>query len=238
MQRIDFIGDQLEEVSGELRELLEGFEETKYLLTLPGLSWVTAAALLAEIGSFSRFRHGRQLVKLAGLQPSRSESGETSGRTPIAKRGRAQLRAVVYMATLSALRNNPRIKAHYERLRQRSDKPLSKMHAFGACMNKLLLYIFAVVKNRQAFEVDHLWEAQRAAQSPEAPAPRRGGGHAPRCPEHFESKPARRQSAWHPPLLGNNVRMMLDGSAHKRATVRNSTSIGQSNGLGALTSQS
>jgi transposase len=177
VERIDFVGDQLDQVATELHVLLDKFEEAKYLATLPGIGWVTVAALIAEIGPFDRYRHGRQLVKLAGLQPSRRESGQVAGRTPITKRGRAQLRAVVYMATLSSLQHNPRIKAHYERLCQRTTRPLPKMHAFGACMSKLLMYAFA--------------------------GHRRRGGYALRCREHFTLKTARSTSAWHPPLLGN-----------------------------------
>ena len=128
-----------------------------YLATLPGIGWITIAGLIAEIGPFHRFRHGRQLVKLAGLQPSRRESGQTVGRTPITKRGRAQLRAVVYMATLSSLRHKRRLKAHYDRLTQRTSRPLPPMQAIGACITKLLHYAFAVVKHRAAFDIDHLW---------------------------------------------------------------------------------
>ena len=92
-----------------------------------------------------------------GLQPSRRESGQHAGRTPISKRGRAQLRAVVYMATLSSIRHNRRLRAHYERLTQRVTRPLPPMQAIGACMTKLLHYAFAVVKNRTAFDADHVW---------------------------------------------------------------------------------
>ena len=155
--RLDFIGDQLDAVADELQGLLETVPEATHLRTLPGLGWVSVAALIAEIGPFGRYRHGRQLVKLAGLQPSRRESGERAGRTPITKRGRAQLRAVVYRATLSSLQHTPRIKAHYERLTQRATRPLPSMQAFGACMTKLLHYAFAVVKHQVPFDVDHLW---------------------------------------------------------------------------------
>jgi transposase len=160
VHRMDFVSDQLEQVAIELRAQLETFNEAKYLSTLPGIGWTTVAALIAEIGPFDRYRHGRQPVKLAGLQPSRRESGESAGRTPITKRGRAQLRAIVYMATLSSIQHNPRIKAHYERLQQRPVRPWSKMHAFGACMTKLLHYAFAVVKNREAFDIDHIWKEE------------------------------------------------------------------------------
>ena len=157
VERMDFIGDQLDHVAAELQPCLEAVPEATYLATLPGIGWVTIAGLIAEIGPFDRYQHGRQLVKLAGLQPSRRESGQRAGRTPMTKRGRAQLRAVVYMATLSSLRHNRRLKAHYERLTQRVTRPLPPMQAIGACMTKLLHYAYAVVKNRAAFDADHVW---------------------------------------------------------------------------------
>ena len=163
VERIDFVGDQLAQVAGELQTFLEAFDEATYLATLPGIGWITIAGLIAEIGPFDRYQHGRQLVKLAGLQPSRRESGQHAGRTPITKRGRAQLRAVVYMATLSSLRHNQRLKAHYERLTQRVTRPLPPMQAIGACMTKLLHYAFAVVKNRTVFDADHVWRDESIA---------------------------------------------------------------------------
>ena len=163
VERIDFVGDQLAQVADELQTFLEAFDEATYLATLPGIGWITIAGLIAEIGPFDRYQHGRQLVKLAGLQPSRRESGQHAGRTPITKRGRAQLRAVVYMATLSSLRHNPRLKAHYERLTQRVTRPLPPMQAIGACMTKLLHDAFAVVKNRTAFDADHVWRDESIA---------------------------------------------------------------------------
>ena len=163
VERIDCIGDQLDHVAAELQTFLEAFDEATYLATLPGIGWITIAGLIAEIGPFDRYQHGRQLVKLAGLQPSRRESGQHTGRTPITKRGRAQLRAVVYMATLSSLRHNPRLKAHYERLTQRVTRPLPPMQAIGACMTKLLHDAFAVVKNRTAFDADHVWRDESIA---------------------------------------------------------------------------
>ena len=155
--RMDFIGDQLDHVAAELQPCLEAVPEATYLATLPGIGWVTSAGLIAEIGPFDRYQHGRQLVTLAGLQPSRRESGQRAGRTPMTKRGRAQLRAVVYMATLSSLRHHRRLKAHYERLTQRVTRPLPPMQAIGACMTKLLHDAYAVVKNRAAFDADHVW---------------------------------------------------------------------------------
>jgi hypothetical protein len=73
-------------------------------------------------------------------------------------RGRAGLRQVTYMATISCLAQNARLRAHYDRLVSRPERPLAKMTALGACMNKLLLWAFAVMKQRRAFELDHEWK--------------------------------------------------------------------------------
>ncbi len=88
-----------------------------------------------------------------------------NARQRMTHRGRSGLRQVVFMATISCLQHNPRIRAHYDRLTERSDRPLPKMVAVGACMNKLLLYAFAVMKRRQAFDVNHLWETHRSREA-------------------------------------------------------------------------
>ena len=157
--RVDLLTAQLAVVGEDLQQQLAGFEEARHLATMPGIGWVTIAGLLAQIGPITKYRHGRQLIKLAGLNPSRRESGTLAGRTTMTHRGRASLRTVVYMATLSGLQHNPRLRAHYDRLVQRPDRPLGKMPAFGACMGKFLLYVFAVMKHRVAFDATHRWAA-------------------------------------------------------------------------------
>lgn len=47
----------------------------------------------------------------------------------------------------------------------RHGRPLTKMQALGACMNKLLLYAFAVMSRRESFELDHDWERSGAVVS-------------------------------------------------------------------------
>jgi hypothetical protein len=105
------------------------------------------------------YQHGRQLIKPAGTNSSRLDTGQTVGRGQrMSRRGRAGLREVLYLATLSCLQHNLRIRAHYDRLVQRADRPLPKMQALGACMNKLLLYAFAVMSRREAIQLDHHWQ--------------------------------------------------------------------------------
>ena len=156
--RVDLLSEQIEGLAGHIQQKLQALEEATHLQTLPGIGWVTVAGLIAQIGPIDKYAHGRQLVKLAGINPGRRESGQSAGRTPMTHRGRAELRTVVYMATISSLQHNPRIRAHYDRLIQRPDRPLTKMAAIGACMTKFLHYAFAVMKHRRSFDVDHQWQ--------------------------------------------------------------------------------
>jgi transposase len=157
--RYDLLASQLAEVQAEVEALLGQIEEARWLATIPGLGFASVAGIIAHVGPIARYRHGRQLVKLAGTNPSRSETGGRSGGyQAMSHRGRAGLRQVVYMATVSCLAHNVRLRAHYDRLISRPERPLAKMTALGACMNKLLLWAFAVMKQRRAFELDHEWK--------------------------------------------------------------------------------
>jgi transposase len=95
----------------------------------------TTLALLPELGRLSR----RQIAKLVGVAPMAKESGHSQGRRRI-RGGRASMRVALYMATLSAVRCDPAMKAHYRQLRDRG-KPAKV--ALVACMRKLLTIVNA-----------------------------------------------------------------------------------------------
>lgn len=87
-------------------------------------------ALLPELGQLSR----RQIAKLVGVAPMNRDSGQSQGKRRI-RGGRAPVRVALYMATLSAVRWDPLMKAHYQQLRARGK--WGKV-ALVACMRKLL----------------------------------------------------------------------------------------------------
>lgn len=74
----------------------------------------TSLALLPELGTLTR----HQIAKLVGVAPMNRDSGQASGKRRI-RGGRAPARVALYMATLSAVRWNPLMRAHYQQLRAR-----------------------------------------------------------------------------------------------------------------------
>jgi Transposase and inactivated derivatives len=112
------------------------------LRSIPGVGAVTSLTMLAhcpELGSLNR----REIAKLVGVAPLANDSGQHRGKRSIWG-GRAAVRAVLYMAAVSAMRFNTEIKRFAERLRQ-AGKP-SKV-VIVACMRKLLTIMNTILKN-------------------------------------------------------------------------------------------
>ncbi len=75
------------------------------------------------------------------------------GRPKLSKAGNPALRAKLYMASITAIRYNPHVKALYERLLK---KGKTKMTALGACMRKLVHLCFGVIKNQTPYDQHYL----------------------------------------------------------------------------------
>lgn len=117
------------------------------LRSTPGVGSVLSASLLAqlpELGTLNR----RQIAALVGVAPFNCDSGTYRGTRHIWG-GRASLRAVLYMATLAAIRCNSTIRAFYERLRGAGK--VFKV-AITACMRKLLTILNAMVRTNTAWQ--------------------------------------------------------------------------------------
>lgn len=95
----------------------------------------TRLALLPELGTLTR----HQIAKLVGVAPMNRDSGQMHGKRRI-RGGRAPVRVALYMATLSAVRWDPTMRAHYQQLRARGK--LGKV-ALVARMRKLLTIVNA-----------------------------------------------------------------------------------------------
>ena len=86
----------------------------------------------------------REIAKLVGVAPLNDESGKRSGARHI-HGGRAEVRVVLYMATLTATRCNPVIKAFYQRLLARGK---SQKVAITAAMRKLPTILNTMVNTK------------------------------------------------------------------------------------------
>ena len=122
------------------------------LTSAPGIGLVTAAWLLVGTLNFTLCNGPDALTAYVGLAPMPRESGRTiRGRPAIGHDGNGRLRTALYMATLSAARYNPAIKAFYTRLRATGKPPKV---ARCAAARKLLHQAWALGSKQQRFDPD------------------------------------------------------------------------------------
>jgi transposase len=113
------------------------------LQSAPGVGPTTSATLISCLPELGQLDN-KKIACLIGVAPLNRDSGRYKGRRTIWG-GRAQVRAVLYMSTLSAMRSNPVIRQFYQRLREAGK--CFKV-AIVACMRKLLVILNAMVRNQ------------------------------------------------------------------------------------------
>lgn len=135
----NLIRDNIESDNGLRRkdDILQSFKGVG-----PGTSSMLLSHL-PELGDLNR----QQIAALAGLAPWDRKSGKWSGKSRIWG-GRKQVRSLLYMAALSAIRSNGVIQKFYQRL---TSKGKTFKIAITACMRKILVILNTLIRN------DSLW---------------------------------------------------------------------------------
>jgi transposase len=146
---IKTLDKQLADVDQDIDDMLEAHfkEQRSFLDSVKGVGPVTIVTLLALVPELGRLAR-RQIAKLIGVAPLARDSGQHKGKRMISG-GRADVRCVIYMATLTAIRYNPVIKQFYDRLLA-AGKP--KKVAIVACMRKLLTILNAMLRDAAAWD--------------------------------------------------------------------------------------
>lgn len=120
------------------------------LESVKGIGRQTATTVLAELPPVHQLPSAESAAAYCGLAPSEFTSGKSVRKhTRLSKAGNARLRTALYLPTLSAIRSNPVLKGFFERL-VAAGKP--RMQAVGACMRKLVMLCYGVLKNRTPFD--------------------------------------------------------------------------------------
>jgi len=163
---ISFLVEKLKLIEGHigvmerrLIRLVDATDEGKYLLSIRGLNYIAVAGLLAELGCFKAYRSAKQMIKMAGSNPTESESGGKRGNhTPMSKQGRPVLRYCAWTSVIPMLRFNPDFRAWAKQRRERPvhANPLGGREVVGAALNRLLRLSFALVKNQTFYRSPQL----------------------------------------------------------------------------------
>jgi transposase len=155
---------QISTVETRMLGVLDHLGLTELLGSIPGVSAIGAATILAEAGDPTRFSSARALVKHAGLCPRDNSSGTYQGMTTISGRGRPELRLAAFRAVFTALQHNPVLAARHRHLTTRADRPLTDTQARVAVAASLLRQLHAVVVTATAWNPAIAAGLDRAAQ--------------------------------------------------------------------------
>ncbi|MDC9595734.1 IS110 family transposase [Xenorhabdus anantnagensis] len=146
---INFMQEQLKAIESALSKHIKTYHRPKLdlLSTVKGVGPATIATLIADVPELGKLTR-REISALIGVAPFNRDSGFFRGKRTIFG-GRAMVRRMLYMATLTAIRFNPVLCAFYNRLIV-AGKP-NKV-AIIACMRKLLVILNAMIKTNKSWD--------------------------------------------------------------------------------------
>jgi transposase len=147
---IDHCQHEIDACERELRRLGADHRYVSLLRSCPGISWVLAYTIAAEIGDIARFRSPEKLVGYSGLCPRVYQSGDRDRRGPLTKHGPKYLRWALVEATTHASRH-PAFRARHERTRARLGKQRGPPVAQVDTARRLARAIWHMLTHNQPF---------------------------------------------------------------------------------------
>lgn len=164
MEELELLKRQLEEVETKMEETLKKTEVSEYLLSIHGMGVVSLATCLGELGDPLRFEDARQMSRMAGYNLIEDSSGTNQSGTCISKRGRKNLRCVLYQIAVTMVATNKELRCLYDYLKTREKNPLKKMQALVVISKKVLTLIFTLSKKKAYYDPKLVFGDYRKSQ--------------------------------------------------------------------------
>lgn len=164
LEELELLEKQTEELEVQMEAALQKTDYAGFLLSIKGIGVVTLAACLGELGNPARFENPRQMSRMAGYNLVEDSSGKNKSGTKISKRGRKNLRSVLYQMALIMVATNDEMKQLYHYLKTRKEAPLRKMQALIVVSKKILALIHALAKKKENYDPGKVFGPVRREQ--------------------------------------------------------------------------
>lgn len=147
---IDTITEEIDQLNTRITERAEALEETRLLMTIPGIAHYSALVIYAEIGEIDRFDRAKEVVRYVGLNPVIRESGDSRFEGGISKKGSGKVRWILVQAVHSAVHTveDKYLSRFYHRIKQRKNK----QKAAVATARKLLVSIYHMLDRGEVYD--------------------------------------------------------------------------------------
>lgn len=152
LDQLDILDQQIMECDQAMDDIISSLDIGEYLTSVPGVGKIVAASFIAETGDLNRFDDWKQIRKMAGLNLVEQSSGQHKGKTKISKRGRPDLRRIIYLIGDKGMLVSPEMRGYYNYLRHRQANQLKHQQAILAVGLKLMRIMFHVVKYKEYYD--------------------------------------------------------------------------------------
>ncbi|MEK9150083.1 MAG: transposase [Candidatus Desantisbacteria bacterium] len=147
------------QIEMELEKWLKEIPYSEHLLTIKGISIVTVAGIIGEVGDFRIYSSQGAIIKMAGLNIYEISSGKHRGERHISKRGRPLMRKILFFAALNVVKPGGIMHQEYKKKVDRGQK---KIKALVAISRKLLSVMYAMVRDDMG-HISNYSELKKAA---------------------------------------------------------------------------
>lgn len=151
IDELEMVERQLAEIEAAMEKMLHATGYAESFLGIKGIGIVTAARFLGEVGDPLRFDNARQISNYAGYNLTEDSSGKSKSGTVISKRGRSQLRSLLYQMAFTMVGQNPEMKALHKHLTTRTKNPLKKKQSLVVVSKKIITVIYSLLKKRATY---------------------------------------------------------------------------------------
>jgi transposase len=149
LDSIKFLDQKIKEFDSKINQNLKGMlKEMEILMSIPGVGFTTAAAIMAEIGNIDVFSKPKKLVGWSGLAPAINESAGKSSNGHITKKGNKFLRTILVLAANSiVISRQNKLKFFYQRIKAKK----GHKKAIVALARKLVSIIYHLLKFKEMY---------------------------------------------------------------------------------------
>lgn len=159
-----FTRKTLDSIKKELAQLDKAMLETirkddglkgmyKIITSIPGVGMVTATAVLVATQGFTLFENAKQFACYAGVAPFPRRSGSSiRGKNQVSPMANKHIKSLIHMCAKSSVAMESEFRVYYQK---KVDEGKNKMAVFNAIRNKIILRMFALIRDGREYEKNH-----------------------------------------------------------------------------------
>lgn len=157
MPILKLMAKQIKEIDKEIIDLISSDEKLKelsgYIKSIDGIGTITTAEVLITTNEFENFEDAKKLACHCGVVPFKNESGiSIKGKARVSHKANKKMKRLLHLAALSAIKAKGEFNEYYKRKIAEGKHVMSVLNAIR---NKLVLRIFACVKNKRYYEKNY-----------------------------------------------------------------------------------